>query len=184
MLVLALSFGAQTANLRRQRISSCSQMLRLKGQLIKRSQKKVLISARLQDVSGVEIHVMNLCQWLVRVGAQVTFASRFIRRQARPIVEELRRSPVQLVSTPFAHQGDRRSTSTGRQEGTTLETPINNLPESYRAAARAASPTAAPAVEPAGIVPGLPRQWRGRYRGPRGISWRRLEAAAENGYLT
>ena len=139
MLVLALSFGAQTANLRRQRISACSQMLRLKGQLIKRSQKKVLISARLQDVSGVEIHVMNLCQWLV---------------------------------------------STGRQEGTTLETPINNLPESYRAAARAASPTAAPAVEPAGIVPGLPRQWRGRYRGPRGISWRRLEAAAENGYLT
>src|ERR1039458_1816823 len=44
----------------------------------------------------------------------------------------------------------------------------------YRAAARAASPTAARAVEPAGIVPGLPRQWRARYRRP----LRRFLAAA------
>ena len=74
------------------------------------SQPRVLVSARLQDVGGVEIHVLNLCRWLVAQGAEVTFASRFIQARARPIVEELRKSSVAVVSTPFAHQGDRWST--------------------------------------------------------------------------
>src|SRR5437868_3616728 len=86
----------------------CIRLLQVK--LSGKSQRRVLVSARLQDVGGVEIHVLNLCRWLVEQSAEVTFASRFVQRRARPIVEELRRNSVAVVTTPFAEQGDRRST--------------------------------------------------------------------------
>ncbi len=72
--------------------------------------KSILICSQIRTVGGVETHLLNLCQLLVKYGAEITFASRYSLPHV-PIVQSLRKVPVKYLSTPFAGRTGRLSTA-------------------------------------------------------------------------